>query len=447
MHPRHKLQTNSIPPSKQSDNSNLYYGNLLLKTSGKIEGYLEELKVTLDASTLPGSELFILVPSQNFEHEHEDFIRFGHPDSILNQEDQLLIEKKDENKLGIDLQADLAITNASRLHLLMDPQGGDQLTCRGDAKLHIEMTPQGELIVLGDYIFTEGNYFLNYEDLVTRNFKIREGSSLIFTGDPLNTSINIQADYQTKTSTYELISTQVGLTDEEREQASKPVAVFVNIDLLGDFKEPALNFDISIPTTEEDGIGSALNRKLVDLKQDPNELNKQVFGLLFFNSFIAEGQGDIGEHFTEMAESAAISSFQSLIASQLNRLASDHVKGVEISIDLSSYQANLYENASSDLVTEMEVKVSKQLFKDRMTLEVGGNLNMIRDDLTSFTDTGFSNIAGDFVMEYKLNKKGNTILKVFHLNDFDFIEDETNYKTGASIVFRKALKKKRSRNK
>ena len=203
-----------------------------------------------------------------------------------------------------------------------------------------------------------------------------------------------------------------------------------------------MSFEIRVPEAEEGQIGSTMSRRLNELNQNPNELNTQVFSVLFFNTFVDESGGGGGDSFATSAEAAAFSSLRNFTTTQLNKFADKWIKGVEISFDMDSYSSGNQGTGSSSVVTEMGVKVSKSLFDDRLSIIVGSNVNMKRDGAFAFDSADFAGVAGDFVLEYKLTPEGNYIVKVYHINDYDVLLEGTDYKTGVSFGIRKVLRKK-----
>ena len=84
-------------------------------------------------------------------------------------------------------------------------------------------------------------------------------------------------------------------------------------------------------------------------------------------------------------------------------------------------------------------------FNDRLSFKAGGNF-----DLNSSSESsGFSQVAGDFVLEYKLTKSGNYLLKVFRRSDYDVLNEENSVKSGAGISVSKSFggKKKKKNEK
>jgi hypothetical protein len=168
-------------------------------------------------------------------------------------------------------------------------------------------------------------------------------------------------------------------------------------------------------------------------------MNKQVFSLLLFNSFFPSASA--GNLLVGQGEKIALSSVSNLITNQLNKLANKLVKGVEINIDLDSYQTQNGLSGNREVLSDLQVELSKILFNDRLKVSAGTNIGLNATD-----SQGFSNIAGDFVLEYRLTESGRYLLKVFRKSDFDVLKDENTARNGvgfsAKRTFGKPGKKK-----
>ena len=56
----------------------------------------------------------------------------------------------------------------------------------------------GSFEMLGEYNIEEGDYLFTLRNIINKKFKIEEGSTVQWTGDPLNASIDITTVYRTK---------------------------------------------------------------------------------------------------------------------------------------------------------------------------------------------------------------------------------------------------------
>ena len=59
--------------------------------------------------------------------------------------------------------------------------------------------PKGEFTMDGDYVINRGSFFLTLQSILNRNFEIRRGSNILWTGDPYNAEISLKAVYKVKT--------------------------------------------------------------------------------------------------------------------------------------------------------------------------------------------------------------------------------------------------------
>jgi len=210
--------------------------------------------------------------------------------------------------------------------------------------------------------------------------------------------------------------------------------------LKGLFTQPAISFDIQLGKGTSANISSSVSRKLSELRNNQDEMNKQVFALLLFNSFIASDNAGISLAGT--GQDVALSSVSKLVSNELNKLADKYLNGFELSFDLGNYTSTTADDSSSAL--ELGIGLSKKLFNDRIRISANADV-----DLNAQSSNTGSNVVGDFVLEYQLTESGTYLLRVFRLNDFDILNDENTARNGVGINYRKvfgnALKNKKNK--
>jgi len=423
--------------TKEEDNA-LYYGDLFIKSNVKITGPLEKPMIDIAATTLPNTNLSVQAFDDVQSIETENYIIFANPefldiDSLQNIEQEI----SNTYDLGFDLLLNLQVTEAATLNVIIDPETGDHLTSIGNADLAIDMKSDGNLSILGTYVIEQGKYSMVYEQLIKRDFEIEKGSNIAFNGDPLRAKFDITAIHAVRTTTLDLVKNEASEAELKDAQYRKNINVILK--LAGDLDDPLVSFDITVPNNSTSTSNSSVvTNKLAALREDPNELNKQVFGLLFFNSFITANQSS-SSGLADASEGLALSSVSKLLSNQLNKLADRYITGVEVNFGLESYQTGL---SQDNTATQLQLNLSKNLFNDRLSIQAGTNLNLNSDGADS-GKTDFSAIAGDFVLEYKLNEGGNYSVKVFHNSDYNVLEDANTSKTGVGIILRKSFNSKR----
>jgi translocation and assembly module TamB len=408
----------------------LFYGRLLLDTDVRISGTPSLPVVTIDARTLPRTRLTAQALSSEAALVQEDYIFYG-PPPPADEGDTLSPTARPAyraNTEGIQLTLNLEVNPEAVFEAIIDPETGDKLSSRGRGNLTVKMDPAGNLSTTGTYTITEGSYALNYQNIVQRTFTIRPGSRIELLGDPLDSRFDITAVYTSRTTPYLLIARQVELSPLMQKRRGE---ARVLLQLKGELAKPEITFDLEIPPTGNAELDEALGRKLAQLRDQPNDLNLQVFGLIFFNSFIVEDKRPAS--LANTGENLVLSSVSSLISQQLNVLAQRYLRGVELTVDLDSYRTAMADGDAT--VAEVNVQLSKRLFDDRLSIQVGGNLDVAG---SRSNEEDLSNLAGDFLLEYQLTEDGRYRLRVFSRSHFDILNQNNNYRTGIGLMYKKS---------
>ena len=411
------------------DYVSLYYGKVDLNTNISLKGPLTEVEIRGNAATIPGSKLALSPLASETQILEDDFIVFNDP-LAENKDSSFSAAYEIENALPLDLDMNRSVDEESTFEFIINPITGDRLECKGTADLNLKVKPSGDIEMYGRYIVNSGKYKFTY-GLISKEFNIEPGSTVSFNGDPLEGVLDVRAAYTTSTSVYNLIAQETDLNAAQISEAQRKTRLIVGIDLEGNLLNPEIKPTIELPEGYESSISDVLENKIDDLKDDPNEMNNQVFGLILFNSFVLTENAS-----TDIAQTGsgiAFSSLSSLISSQLNRLAQNLIGGFQIQFDVDTYRAGLGEDLQDGQVTEFGLDVSKQLLDDRLTISAGTNIN-----LSSTADQStFNSLAGDFLIEYKLTRNGNYRIKVFSKSNFDRILDENRNKNGVSFYIRR----------
>ena len=438
-----QLQTDNIHLLNTTiEDNDFYFGTIFMGANITITGPVELMKIRGNAATMPGSTLYINQASESFGGGEEDFVvfvEFSEMDSLKAADTVNVAEairpEINTNVTGFDILVNLDAKKNAEMQLIIDPLSDDRIICRGEGNLTVQMTPLGDFFLLGRYVIDQGSYTFTYEGIFQRDFKVRRGGYIDFVGDIFDARMNLSAVYKLKTGTYDLIANEVNeLNSIEANAARRPTPVEVVMDLDGELLSPALAFDIELPEIQGSVVNSSVLRKLQEIKSEQAELNKQVFGLLLFQSFIlSESNTDLGT----AGENIALSSVSNLINSQLSNLVGGVSKFVEIGISVDSYKSQ-FGDGSTATATELQLELRKRLFDDRLTIEVGSNVDLTGQQ-SAATEGGFP-VLGDFVITYKLTKDGRYLVRVFSKNDFDVFSNSNVNENGGGVSFRNSLK-------
>jgi len=224
-----------------------------------------------------------------------------------------------------------------------------------------------------------------------------------------------------------LIGHEIG--ENEKSIYKRSLDYEVGIIIKGTIEKPIVSFALDLPQKEKANY-PVLANKLDRLRQPEyaSELNKQVFGLLVLGGFLPETTGsDINSNV--VATTAISNSVNALLASQLNRFASQYVKGVNIDVGIQSYSD--YSAPGGKTRTAMDFRVSKTIMNDRLSFEIGGDFDINQDQ--SGSKTG-KNYRGDVAIIYDLTGGGDKQLKLFNNETYDIVYQEIR-NTGISLIF------------
>ncbi len=415
----------------QPTDTSRFYGTVLLAVDARIRGTPTLPRVDVQATTLDSTRLFVQPLTESQAIADQDFIAYGPPPDETDPEGRPSPPPLIEPRTGLDLSLQMEVTPSAELQVIIDPATQEKLSARGRAAISVEMDPQGNLRTTGAYTLEEGSYLLNYQGLVKKNFQIQPGSRIILPGDPLQSEFDITALYATRTAPYNLLRQRTTLSETETAAARRRMDFQIEMQMSGTLEDLDIQFNIRVPETEDGQLAEQVRSQLNALQNDPNELNTQVFGLLLFDSFITQGGGQAS--IAGVGESLALSSISNLISNRLNRLSERYVKGVELDVGVESYKAGPAESQST--VTEVQLGLTKRLFDDRLSVRVGGNVDLETQEQAS-SATYFTS---DFVLEYKLTPSGAYRVRVFNRYDYDLLNGENVNESGVGLRFQRSF--------
>ncbi len=419
--------------STAKDND-LFYGKLFLDTRLNIKGDLEQPTVDGTIKINEDTDLSIVLPqSDPAVADREGIIEF------IDQDNPQLTERlfpevdslRQTQLKGMDISVNIEIVKEAELSLIIDKGNGDYLSLKGEGQLNGGIDPSGKTSLTGRYEISEGAYEMSF-NFIRRKFEIREGSYLLWTGEPTDADINITAVYTANTAPIDLVGDQLGSVSAAVRNTYKQRLPFeTHLKMNGELLKPEITFDIILPEGNYSVSTDILNTsraKLDQLRQQPSELNKQVFALLLLNRFIGENPF-ASEAGSASAESLARQSVSKILSQQLNDFASDLISGVELEFDLESTED--YTTGVREDRTDLNVGISKQLLNDRLKVTVGSTFGLEGPQQANQEST---NIAGDVALDYQLTKDGRYVVRAYRKNEYQVALQGQVIETGVAFI-------------
>lgn len=418
--------------SNRSEGNMPVYGTVLLDSDIRVTGNpsspVIDMKVQLDN----GTNLVYVMPETEYTlNESEGIVVFTDSLSYRNEIMKTdSIEQTTAAVEGITLTAAITFEPEAVLKMLIDPVAGDSMYVSGEGTLNFTLNPGGQMNLTGRYDINSGGYNITLNELIKRQFTLKEGSSITWTGDIMDAMVDLSAIYTVKTSPLVLLEEQLaGMDDAERNRFRNDLTFYVYLMMSGELMKPEISFDIEQPEQEKGAMDGAVYAKLNQLKTDESQLNKQVFALLTLNRFLGQDPFETGNA-PLTVESATRASASKLLTQQFSALSEKYIKGVDLDVGVNSFED--YSSGEEEGRTQLQLGVSKEFLNDRITVQVGGNVELEGERAR---ENNASDIAGNVNVEYKLTENGRYRLRGFRRIEYENPIESELINTGIGVSY------------
>lgn len=422
--------------STKQDN-NLFYGKLFFNSNVHVSGTEETPIVDGNLTVNDKTKMTIVLPqTEPGIVEREGVIEFVDKDGAGS--DTLFLSSAYDSLnttafRGLDLTANITVDKGADFSLIIDEGNGDFLNVKGEALLTTGIDPSGKLTLAGSYELEEGSYELTF-NFIRRKFNINKGSKIIWLGEPTDADVDITATYIANIAPLDLVKNQLDddIASTQRNTYLQKIPFDITLKMEGKLLKPQISFDILLPEDKSyrvnNDILTNVRTKLDLLRQEPGEMNKQVFAVLLLNRFIGENPFNSSTNDLNV-NTFARQSVSKLLTDQLNRLAGDLIEGVDLNFDVVS--ADDYTSGERRDRTDLNIGLSKQLLNDRLSVSVGSNFEL--EGPQNSTQKS-NNIAGNLALDYRVSKDGRYLLRAYRKNEYEGVLDGYIIETGVSFI-------------
>ena len=417
--------------SEKTDDA-MMYGILSIDAALKVRGNLDLPKVDGRLAVSDDTDFtFVLPQSSPSLQERDGIVEFIDQDQLALNKTIVADSLAAKNKIkGMDVSVNIEVSKEAKMSVIIDKANGDFVKLQGEAELTGGIDPSGKTTLVGVYEVEKGSYDMTVS-LLKRKFDIQKGSTITWTGEPTAATLDITAVYKTQTAPLDLVEQQIsGESAATLNQYKQRMEFNTLLQMKGELLKPIITFDI---TTDEknnsvsSNVKDIVDQKLAQLRTEENEMNKQVFALLLLNRFIGENPFENSAGLS--TETLARQSVSKILSQQLNNLASDLIKGVDLNFDLESSED--YSTGTQNTRTDLNVGLSKKLLNDRLKVSVGSNFGLEGDARQNENTT---NIAGDVTVDYSLSKDGRYMLRAYRKNEYQVALQGQIVETGVGFI-------------
>lgn len=400
----------------QKDNS-LYYGTAFGTGEFGVRGSFRDLNIWVDAKSEANTNIYLPLDGyQGISEQH--FIRFVQKDTAQN-----VIEKRfktPEFKLGITMN--LEITPDAYMEIIFDKKAGDIMRGNARGKIKMNIDTDGDFEMFGDVEIVKGAYNFTFLNVVNKEFGVKKGSRISWSGDPYHADLDLVATYSQLASFAPIL--QVDSLAAQSPELKRRYPVQVNLLLKGDLMSPDIGFGIEFseypPVVMAAGQAISLEGQLARFRRqianNPQELNRQAFSLIVLKKFSAENA------FQGINQSAG-NSVSELLSNQLSYWASQVDDNFEVNLDLGGL--------SQEDFNALQLRLSYSFLNGRVRVTREGGFTNVQNE------ANVASIAGNWTVEYTISKDGKLRAKAFHKSNANTFSSSLGNasSTGASMLY------------
>ena len=365
---------------------------------------------TLASAASAASNQFIKFVDKTPNVNQQDSIQLLASDFELAQKQQTK-EEGQETDLNLNIQVD--VTPDATVKIIMDPTSDDHISAKGNGNIRIEFYNKGDVKMFGNYDITQGVYKFSIQEVIRKDFLIKEGSNIQFSGNPYNALMDIQAVYMVNSvSLSDLVPSEV-LTDQNR-TVNRNVRINCLMNLSGSLLRPMVKLNIDLPN-----VSSETENLVRNYIRTEEEINMQILYLLAIGKFYTPDY--VGN---TQSSNMMTSVLSSTLSGQLNRILSQIIDNNNWVIG-----TNLSTGERGWTDVEVEGMLSGQLLNNRLL--INGNFGY-RDNPLSNT-----NFIGDFEAEWLLTRTGDIRLKAYNETNDQYYTRSNLTTQGIGIIYRK----------
>ena len=412
------LRVNNMEVLNTTERDNpMFYGSIFATGTGSIRGDKAGVKMDFVARSDDNSKFYMPLTDAS-DISTADFVTFATKEqdttSYLVRKKMLFENRQKRRTSGgdaMDITMALDVRPNAEVQLVIDPTVGDIIKGTGEGQLNLRINPQADIFEMyGDYTIEKGSYLFTLQNVINKWFDIEPGSTIQWTGEPLDALLNIDAVYRLKASLQPLL--EGSLTESNRSTRAVPVECFIH--LTDRLTQPTVTFDIVVPSAD-----SEVQSLIASALATPESKSQQFLYLIIANSFISESNNTMT---TSIGASATAATGFEMLSNQFsNWLSSDDYKIVL-----------RYRPRTEQMSDEVDFGFSKSLVNDRLLIEVEGNYIVDRTQVVNAT----SNFTGEAYLTCLIDRAGTLRLKGFTHTIDRFDENQGLQETGIGIYFK-----------
>lgn len=382
----------------QKTRQSMVFGKAFANYTGSVSGTLSNLSVRGKLDILDRTDMtYILKDSPlSIDNRLDDLVKFtSFTDSIDDDEEFIPIEEG----MKLDIVLGINISDAARFHCYLSEDGKNYANIDGGGNLTLRLTQQGDMRLTGKITAQGGDIKYELPVIPLRTFKLVEGSTIDFTGDPANPTLNIKAKERMK----------VLVTEDDQQ---RNVAFDVGVAITKPLSQMGLEFTIEAP---ED---LSIQNHLASMSDEQRA--KTAVAMMATGMYIT----DSGAQTSGFKANNALNAF---LQNEIQNIAGKALKSIDISVGVETGTS-----LTGTQTTDYSFQFSKRFWEDRIRVVIGGRVSAGKN-----ADNRAESIINNISVEYRMNKGATRYVRLFYDRDTqDPLEGQIT-KTGVGYSVRR----------
>ena len=403
---------------------------------GPRDGPTDDLDITVRASSEAGTRLSL--PLDNAaKAQKAGYIKFvnNNPvgDTVITKKAVAVAPQDKVDLSGIRLNMNLTVTPEAYMEILLDESTGDVIRGSAAGQLRMAIDTRGEFNMYGQVEIVRGAYNFTLQGLVNKEFVVRPGGLISWNGDPLAGEMNVTATYTQRTSL------APGAGHSEQGGGGRG-ARHGRDDLTGPLLLPAIRLNLEF-NDAPGALQGDLAAFTASLRNDEQELNRQVFSLLVFKQLSPPGSFAAAPFPLRGQDNTVQNSLGQILSTQLGLLTSQIDQNLEIDFNINGLTA--------EQLQALQVRLSYSFLNGRLRVTREGgftnNANLVSQAGTAprpsapssatANTAGQASLLGDLSLEYYLRADGKFRAKLRYETTPRDLETINQPRAGFSLLY------------
>ncbi len=400
---------NILALNTHAEDNDYFFGKAYVNGTVRIYGNEKVANIVVNAISQPNTKCFIQMGGASKASDNT-FITFVNNKSTIKNEQ--VVPKLTESTFNVKINLQFEVTPDAEMELIISPKEGDMITGRGEGNLRVSFDTFSDLKLYGTYVINNGYYLFTMQNLFRKEFKIDQGSTISWSGNPYSGQVNLRAIYPLTVSLKDLAASQ--LNDNMRSN----VPVNCVLKLTNDLMKPTIKFDLELPQSDE-----AVKQLVKNIVNTDEMMNRQILYLLIFNKFYTPDYMRTQTTNSNVLSNEGVSLLASTLSAQVNNMFSQVFNNVSFGVDYQ--QSNQTNNPGGEWQGQI-------LYQPNNRLIINGNIGYRTDNIS----IGSSRFVGDVDLEYLLTQSGKFRFKAYNHTVDRYYLGSSKLSEGVGFVYK-----------